>query len=190
MGGDEKCLWDVDSILVAENVISATKKGLAVLELIFKWSIPFAVYQSHIQHSPASFRSDQSCIIISRITFKSRYSSRKKIRLILCSFQLYSVISIYWSIFKAIHHFFVIYNTSTLFLGHILRQKVLDDKRHSLFSSNFVELFFEKRLVFSKFFSAYKTYWNVVKTKLFRFWKLTIINWCSAKYLQTKVYCG
>ncbi len=33
MGGDEKCLWDDDSILVAESAISATKKGSAVLEL-------------------------------------------------------------------------------------------------------------------------------------------------------------
>ncbi len=35
MGGDEKCLSDVDSILVVESVIYATKKGSVVLELIY-----------------------------------------------------------------------------------------------------------------------------------------------------------
>ncbi len=64
--------------------------------------------------------------------------------------------------------FFVISNTSKLFLQHILRQKWLGDKRHSLLPVITLNLFC-KTLSFQQIFPAYKTYWNTVKAKWFRF---------------------
>ena len=48
--------------------------------------------------------------------------------------------------------FFVIYSTSKLFLGHILRQKVLDVKRHSPFLVIWFNFFFWKSLSFQQIF--------------------------------------